>query len=113
MAARTLLESVCKHILDDGGVEYPDDANLPKLWAMCAENLNLAPHQHQEKLFKAFLGNYQSVVNSLGALRTKIGDAHGSGRRPVMPKPRHAELAVSLAGAMAAFLVATFKEKGG
>jgi hypothetical protein len=112
-AARTLLESVCKHILDDGGVEYPDDADLPKLWAMCAETLNLAPHQHQEKLFKAILGNCQSVVNSLGALRNKIGDAHGSGRRPVKPKPRHAELAVNLAGTMAAFLVATFKERGG
>jgi hypothetical protein len=112
-AARTLLESVCKHILDDGGIEYPDDADLPKLWAMCAETLNLAPHQHQEKLFKAILGNCQSVVNSLGALRNKIGDAHGSGRRPVKPKPRHAELAVNLAGTMAAFLVATFKEKGG
>jgi hypothetical protein len=112
-AARTLLESVCKHILDDAGIEYPDDADLPKLWSMSAEALNLAPHQHQEKLFKAILGNCQSIVNSLGALRNKIGDAHGSGRRPVKPRPRHAELAVNLAGAMAAFLVSTLKERSG
>jgi Abortive infection C-terminus len=112
-AARTLLESVCKHILDDTGVKYSDDADLPRLWALSAEALNLAPQQHQEKLFKAILGNCQAVVNSLGALRNKIGDAHGSGRRPVKPKPRHAELAVNLAGAMAAFLVATLKEKRG
>jgi hypothetical protein len=79
-AARTLLESVCKHILDDAGVAYANDADLPKLWATTAESLNLAPHQHQEKLFKTILGNCQSVVNSLGALRNKIGDAHGSGR---------------------------------
>jgi hypothetical protein len=112
-AARTLLESVCKHILDDENVTYPEDADLPKLWALTAQRLNLAPHQHQEKLFKTILGNCQSVVNSLGALRNKIGDAHGSGRRSVKPKPRHAELAVNLAGAMAAFLVATLKERRG
>lgn len=109
-AARTLLESVCKHILDDAHVEYPDDGDLPKLWNLCAEELNLAPNQHQEKLFKTILGSCQSVVNSLGSLRNKIGDAHGVGRRGAKPKPRHAELAVNLAGAMAAFLVATWKE---
>jgi hypothetical protein len=112
-AARTLLESVCKHILDDASVGYLEDADLPKLWSLAAKTLNLAPHQHQERLFKAILGNCQSIVNSLGALRNKIGDAHGSGRRPVKPRPRHAELAVNLAGTMAAFLVATLKEKGG
>jgi hypothetical protein len=112
-AARTLLESVCKHILDDASIEYPADTDPPKLWAMCAVTLNLAPHQHQEVLFRTILGNCQSVVNSLGALRNKIGDAHGTGRRPIKAKPRHAELAVNLAGKMAAFLVATLNEKSG
>jgi hypothetical protein len=27
-----------------------------KLWALTAENLNLAPHQHQEEVFKAITG---------------------------------------------------------
>lgn len=110
-AARMLLETTCKHILDDVGTGYPDDVDLPKLWAVCAEALNLAPHQHQEVVFKTILGNCQSVVNSLGAIRNKIGDAHGQGRRPVKPKPRHAELAVNLAGTMAAFLIATWQDR--
>jgi hypothetical protein len=42
-AARMLLETVCKHILDDARVSYPDDADLPKLWDLAAEQLNLAP----------------------------------------------------------------------
>ncbi len=109
-AARMLLETVCKHILDDGGLPYADDADLPKLWRLVAEAVNLAPHQHQEEIFKSILGNCQSVVNSLGAVRNKIGDAHGQGRKPVKPKPRHAELAVNLAGTMAAFLIATWKD---
>ena len=110
-AARTLLETVCKHLLDDLGTTYDHDADLPKLWSLCSSALNLSPSQHSEPLFKAILGNCQSVVNNLAAIRNKVSDAHGTGRRPVKPKPRHAELAVNLAGTMAAFLVATWKDR--
>ena len=110
-AARTLVEIVCKHILDDASAPYPDDADLPKLWALAADLLNLAPHQHQEGVFKAILGNCQAVVNNLGAIRNRLGDAHGQGRRRVRPKARHAELAVNLAGTMATFLVDTWKAR--
>lgn len=110
-AARTLLETVCKHVLDDTGTAYAPDADLPKLWALAAEQLNLAPHQHQETVFKAILGNCQSVVNNLGTIRNRVGDAHGHGRKPVKPKARHAELAVNLAGTMASFIVATWNDR--
>src|ERR1700691_354081 len=110
-AARTLLESVCKHLLDDMGQIYDDKADLPKLYAQCASALNLAPDQHTEESFKTILGNCQSVVNELGSLRNKISDAHGRGRRPVKPAPRHGALAVNLAGTGAAFLVATWSER--
>lgn len=112
-AARTLLESVCKHLLDDMGLgqSYDDKADLPKLYAQCATALNLAPDQHTERSFKAILGNCQAVVNELGSLRNKISDAHGHGRRPVRPAARHAELAVNLAGAVSAFLVATWSDR--
>lgn len=110
-AAKSLLETVCKHILDDDGVSYPGDADLPKLWALAADVLKLSPRQHQEEVFKAILGNCQSVVNNLGAIRNRIGDAHGQGRRQVRPKPRHAELAVNLAGTMASFLVSTWLDR--
>ena len=112
-AARTLIETVCKHVLDDAGATYPDDADLPKLWSMASEQLNLAPSQHHEESFKVILGSCQQIVNRLGTLRNKISDSHGQGRRPVRPKTRHAELAVNLAGTMAAFLVATWKEREG
>jgi len=109
--ARTLLETVCKHILDDAGETYPSNADLPKLWFLAATRLNLAPSQHQEETFKAILGGCQTVVNGLGTIRNKIGDAHGQGRNPIRPQPRHAELAVNLAGTMASFLVSTWTEK--
>lgn len=51
------------------------------------------------------------MVNGLGTLRNRLGDAHGQGAKTVRPAPRHAELAVNLAGSVALFLVATFKEQ--
>jgi hypothetical protein len=110
-AARTLIETVCKYILDEARVAYADDIDLPKLWNVTAEQMKLAPSQHQDPAFKAILGNLQAVVNGLASIRNKIGDAHGQGRRAVRPKPRHAELAVNLAGAASSFLIATWKDR--
>jgi hypothetical protein len=110
-AARTLLETVCKRILEEAGESYGANDDLPKLYHRTAHRLNLAPSQHTEEIFKAILGSCQQVVNSLGTLRNKIGDAHGQGRQAVRPSPRHAALAVNLAGSMATFLVETWKAR--
>lgn len=107
-AARTLLESVCKSILDEMQVGYSETADLPSLYKLVSEHLNIAPSQHTEKIFKQILGGCQAVVEGLGSLRNKLGNAHGKGKHPVRPAPRHAELAVNLAGAMAVFLIRTW-----
>ena len=51
----------------------------------------------------------RSVVQGLGTLRNRLSDAHGIGMSASRPAPRHAELAVNLAGSMAGFLVATWE----
>jgi len=108
--ARTLLETVCKFILDQQSVSYDDTADLPKLYRTTAESL-IAPSQHSEAVFKQVLGGCTAVIEGLGALRSRLGDAHGKGRRGVKPAPRHAHLAVNLAGAMATYLVETFRAR--
>ncbi len=112
-AARTLLETVCKHVLDDAGTSYDQTADLPKLYGLTAETLNLAPSKHTEKVFKQILGGCHAVVEGLGALRSRVGDAHGQGRRPVKPQARHAELAVNLAGAVSTFLAQSWEARNG
>jgi len=109
--ARTLLESVCKHILDDRQIVYDDGIDLPKLYRLVANELELAPDQHTEEIFKRILGGCQSVVEGLAAVRNRLSDAHGKGHRPAKPEDRHAELAVNLAGSMATFLVRTHQEQ--
>jgi hypothetical protein len=110
-AARTLLESVCKHILDAKSVPYDDNADLPKLYTLTSKQLNLSPSQHTEQLFKQILGGCQTVVEGLGALRNRHSDAHGKGVTASRPAARHAELAVNLAGTMATFLLQTWEAR--
>ena len=107
-AARTLMEGACKHILEEAGVKYDEASDLPRLYKLVAEELNLAPSQHTEAVFKQILGGCWSIVEGLGTLRNRLSDAHGKGRAAVKPEPRHAQLAVNLAGTMASFLVETW-----
>jgi len=107
--ARTLLETVCKRILDQiPGASYSDKEDLPKLYAMVAKALNLAPDQHSEEPIRAILGGAMTLVNGIGTLRNRLSDSHGRGGKPVRPSPRHASLAVNLSGGVATFLVETF-----
>lgn len=110
-ASRTLLESVCKHILDAAGATYDDSADLPKLYTLTAKQLTLSPSQHTEQLFKQILGGCQTVVEGLGSLRNRHSDAHGKGVTGTKPLSRHAELAVNLSGTMATFLLQTWESR--
>ena len=107
--SRSLIESVCKHILDHYGIDYNDsNVEFSVLYKKTAKELNLSPDQHSEQVFKQILGSCSGVVSGLGSLRNKLGDAHGKGKCSVKPSPRHAKLAVNLAGAFAQFLVETY-----
>jgi hypothetical protein len=109
--ARTLIESTLKYILDEQQISYNENSELSELYKKVAKSLNLAPEQHQEKIFKQILGGASGIISGLGFLRNKLGDAHGKSKVQVKPKERHSELAVSLAGSMALFLYKTYNEK--
>ncbi len=110
-AARTLLEEVCRHILEDNGVVTEKSWGFPKLYHEAAKLINLAPSQHSAEQFKQVLGGCTSVVEGLTSLRNSLGDAHGGGRKKVRPSARHASLAVNLSGSMAMFLIETWENK--
>ena len=61
--ARTLLEDVCKWILDQAGETWQEADDLPLLYRKLAEVLKLAPDDHTEQVFKQILGSCQSVVD--------------------------------------------------
>ena len=86
---------------------YENGTDLPKLWGLAANVLNLAPDNHSLEPIKVILRSAITLVNGLGTLRNRLGDAHGHGSKPVKPTSRHADLAVNIAGAVASFLVET------
>lgn len=108
-AARTLIETVCKHILDEEQIGYSDNADLPNLYHLAAKQLHCVPEQYTETLVRKILGNCQSVVGGIAALRNQLGDAHGRGSGAMAPHPILAELAVNLAGALAKYLLSIWE----
>jgi hypothetical protein len=95
---------VCKHILDDRFASYDGNSiELHELYKLVAKELKLSPDQHNEQVFKQILGGCSGIVSGLGTLRNRLGDAHGKGKLPVKPAPRHAELAVNIAGSISKF----------
>lgn len=110
-ATRTLLESVCKHILDERSVAYDDGWDLVKLYKAAATAMDIAPDQHGEQVIKQILSGTVSVVNGLAAMRNALSDAHGRGKTSARPAPRHARLAVNTGFGIATFLMDTHVEK--
>jgi hypothetical protein len=110
-SARTLLEAVCKHVLDEMVIEYGEADDLPALYKKTSLALKLAPSQYTEAIFKQILGGCTAVVEGLGAIRNRLSDSHGKGIKASRPSGRHAELAVNLAGAAATFIVQTWLER--
>ena len=108
-AARTLIETVCKHVLDEKKVTYGDNPELPELYGLVAKELGVAPNQQTENIMKQIMGGCFSVVNGLGALRNKLGDSHGKGKSAAAAQDRHAHLAVNLAGTLAVYIVETWE----
>lgn len=109
--ARTLLEGVCKHVLDELKAPYAEGDDLPKLYRLTAQQLQLAPDQYAEPVFKQILGGCTAVVEGIGAARNRLSDSHGRGKASIKPGPRHAQLVVNLAGAAATFIVETFESR--
>lgn len=107
--SRTLLETTCKFILDRQEVNYDEKADLPELYKLTSQKLNLAPSQHTEDIVRQILGGCHSIVVGMGTLRNRISDAHGQGVDKVNPHERHVTLAVNIAGALATFLLQTWK----
>lgn len=108
-AARSLLETVCKHILDESGVSYDPHATLPDLFRLTSNTLNLHPSQYADHILKRTLGGIVTTVEGIGSLRNVLGDAHGRGAQGETPDTRHAELAVTISGAISTFLISCWE----
>lgn len=107
-SARTLLESVCKHILTSANQPYKVGTSLPQLYKLAAAQLELAPDEHTAEIFTSLFETCTKLVEGIGNLRNHLSDSHGRGPFGTMPDWRHAELAVNLSAAIATYLAAVW-----
>jgi hypothetical protein len=110
-AARSLLESACRHVLDEYGVVAEAGISLSKLHRLAVKELQLDPHRGVNAALRQMLQGAASVVEGLAALRNDLGDAHGKDRSSPRAARRHSELAVLLAAGIGGFLLSALDAK--
>ena len=108
--AKTLIEAVCKAVLDQRTVSYTNDDDLPKLFRSATQNLPFLPPTASDaakvrESLKKTLGGLSGAIQGICELRNECGFAsHGSGdARPVMESVQ-ALLAAEAADAVVGFL---------
>lgn len=107
-AARSMLESTCKWILDKLSITYTERDDLPQLYKKVADRLVYFPDRNGERIFKQISGSMSGIVSHMSELRNKYGDSHGKNENYIPPTKTHSVLAVNLSGALCTFLIETY-----
>jgi len=113
-AACSVVESVCRSILIEGGLELPPKQDISGLYRAVRDPLGLSPTKEGvpdiiAEDVRNVLSGLVTAVQSLGALRTHGGDAHGRERGFRRVDPRIARLAIHSASAVTLFLLETWQ----
>lgn len=116
--AKELLETCCKTILTERGIEVPKSDDLPQLVKRTVKELKLTPSDIPDEskavdTIRKLLSNLATITSGIAELRNKYGTGHGQAAGSKGMGPRHAKLAVGAASTLAVFLVETHKEGGG
>jgi len=110
-AARTLIETVCKHILTKLNIEFSEKDDINRLYSLTSEALEISAPQHIDKESKKVFGNINAIVSGLAFFRNKLGDAHGQYEKNELLLNELAELSVNLSGSICIFLIKAFEKK--
>ena len=104
--AVSLVESVCKHILDAHG-EEPSDYEVGKLLKQCRRVLGLNQTSTSE-----LLSGLTTLVNGVRSPRNTQSDAHGKGPKDAPMNAIDARLIVTAAGSACMFLMEKHRARG-
>lgn len=113
--AKELVETCCKTILSDRGIEVSSSADIPTLTKSTLKALKLVPDGIPEQargsdVIKRILSNLGTIGNGLAELRGLYGTGHGKDGKVSGLTPRHAKLAVGAATTLVVFLFDTHTE---
>lgn len=106
--ARTLVESICMHILESSQTEYKKDGNLIKLYKEVTEYLKMHPALYESDSLKQITSGFFSIIQGLASLRNDLSDAHGRDGKSYRPQERHAKLAINSAHTVSDYLLESY-----
>ena len=108
--AKSLIESVCKTILNDRGYAFEKNINFPTLTRTTLEQLQILPDGYSEatavkQCLEKTLDGFLKIFTGIGELRNKEGLAsHGKDAYTPMLDPLQAQLMARAADAVVNFL---------
>ena len=112
-AACSMVESVCRCILQEMKVPLPAKKDISHLVGEVQRQLNISPARADlAPDVKQILGGLGNVAKGIGALRTHAGDAHGRDKGIIAADARLARLAIHAASTVSLFLIETWREHG-
>ena len=108
--SKAIIESVCRTILRDRRVPYSDNDDLPRLFQMVRNNLQMLPAQESQEVavrdsIVRTLGGLSGAIQGIAELRNQLSFAShgGDSLRPSMEQT-HAILAAQSADTIVGFL---------
>jgi hypothetical protein len=110
-AASNILESTCKVVIEDDGLELPAKQDLQSVWNVVRKHLGIDPSKIEDQDLQQILTGLISVVKGIGALRTHASSAHGAGKPAYKLEPRHARLAIHAAHTLSLFVLESWRKK--
>lgn len=114
--SKELIETICKTIASEHGVDIEVNTKLSRLVKEVVGLLNLTPEgvRHEKKAsdtIRMILGSLSSIIQGMGELRNEYGTGHGKLARTRGLSPRHARLVVGAASTLAVFMWETHMNK--
>lgn len=115
-AACSAVESVCRSVLIELGLELPAKQDITGLYKAVRDPLGLSPQRSDlpgqvADDVRKVLSGLATMIEGIGALRTHAGDAHGRERGFARIDARIARLAIHSASTAALFVIETWQRK--
>ncbi|MBX9965833.1 MAG: abortive infection family protein [Burkholderiales bacterium] len=110
--AKELVETVCRTILSERGVQAPPSIDLSQLVKLTTKELKLTPADIREEdaaadAIRRLLGSLGTITQSLAEIRNRFGTGHGKAADAKGLGSVHAKLSVGAASTLALFLQET------
>lgn len=109
-ASKTMLESLCKLILDDLGGTYTNKDDFPLLYRKAVVLLEVSENSQTEPEYRKIMGSCSQIISSISCIRNRESDSHATLK---IADAIQAKFIVNLAGSVAVFLTELRKESKG